>query len=242
MAVKLCTIDPDGDLLLRLTCPVEETQETTKSQVSEPIATSDDAFFSSFKEITVQDEAPEEVHMLVSSKHLRLASEVFSALLQPNFKEGQVLQATGKLELPLPDDNPAVLEILLNIIHGRTKDIPRKMHIHTMASLATLADKYQMAEAMELFVELLWKPSLQESRPKTYDDDLVSWLTVAWIFKWPDEFKHFTRLAVREGSGALNKAILPVPERVLSMHLFSRIFTRLNSYRRNRRAAPTWGS
>lgn len=221
MTVKLCTIDPEGDLLLRLTCPVEETQGITKSQEPEPIATSDDAFFSSFNQIAVHDEAAQEVHILVSSKHLRLASRVFYALLQPNFKEGQVLQATGKLELPLPDDDPAVLEILLNIIHGRTKDIPRRMDIHTMASLATLADKYQMAEAIELLVELLWKPLLQESRPKTYNDDLVPWLTVAWIFKWPDEFKHFTRLAVREGSGTLNNATLPVPERVLGIHLFS---------------------
>lgn len=68
------------------------------------------------------------VHMLVSSKHMMLASPVFRAMLRPDtFKEGQTLQAAGKLEVSLPDDDPVALVVLLNIIHGQTRKVPRRV-------------------------------------------------------------------------------------------------------------------
>ena len=70
------------------------------------------------------------VHMLVSSKHMMLVSPVFKAMLQAStFKEGQKLSAAGKVEVPLPEDDSTAFEVVLNIIHGRNKLVPRVLSL-----------------------------------------------------------------------------------------------------------------
>ena len=97
-------------------------------------------------------ESDEVVNMLVSSKHMMLASPVFKAMLQRStFKEGTKLSSAGKVEVPLPDDNPTAFIIVLDVIHGRNKRVPRKMDLEMLARISVIVDKYQMAEAVESY-------------------------------------------------------------------------------------------
>ena len=50
-------------------------------------------------------------------------------MLQPKFKEGLQLHSYSYVELPLPDDNLAALLILLNLIYGQFKKVPRKIDL-----------------------------------------------------------------------------------------------------------------
>lgn len=74
--------------------------------------------------------------MLVSSAHLKLASPVFKAMLQSNrFMEGQTLKTTGKVEIALPDDDAESVELLMNIVHNRSKRIPRQINVESLSQV-----------------------------------------------------------------------------------------------------------
>lgn len=76
-AGSITSIDPDGDLLLHL--PPPSSRNSSQKYT---------------------------VHVLVSSKHMSLASPVFKAMLTGGFQEAVELKAAGKTEIPLPDEVP----------------------------------------------------------------------------------------------------------------------------------------
>ncbi|KAH6674164.1 hypothetical protein B0J14DRAFT_562297 [Halenospora varia] len=90
----------------------------------------------------------EQIQMLVSSKHLSLASSVFGAMFKNNFRAGLELQSSGKAEVPLPEDDLEAFTVLMSIIHGRGRQIPRKVPLSLLLKLAILVDKYQLLEAV----------------------------------------------------------------------------------------------
>jgi hypothetical protein len=55
---------------------------------------------------------------------------------------------------PLPDDNPDALRILLEIVHFRNRQVPKKVSFAMLTHLSILVDKYQMLEAVEPFANL----------------------------------------------------------------------------------------
>lgn len=142
------------------------------------------------------------VHMLVSSKHLMLASPAFKAMLQPStFEEGRKLSAAGKVEVPLPEDDPTAFEVVLNIIHGRNKLVPRVISLELLTSVSLLVDKYQMAEAVDCFSDT-WIGALIEDLPRAYtsktdSDNVLLWLQVSWVFEKDEVFTKMTGLLER---------------------------------------------
>jgi hypothetical protein len=68
--------------------------------------------------------ATSEAHTRVSSRHVILASRNFRDMLgNDHFEEGQTLQSEGKLDVPLPEDNPDTFIILLSIVHAHTRKV-----------------------------------------------------------------------------------------------------------------------
>ena len=230
--MELHKFDPEGDLLLILgQQPGEEVDweaETDEGSV-DLISSSDEPSPISVEHasnLITLVEGPnfesrkplKEIQMLVSSRHMMLASPVWKAMLQhSNFKEGEQLRSKGKVEVPLPDDDPTAFELLLNIIHGRVRQVPRQVTLETVASLGVLVDKYQMQEVVELHVEL-WMPALRSKLPGRLTEDYLQWLSISWVFKLRAEFKILTRIAIRESScklsGSKENSFL-VPDTVL---------------------------
>jgi hypothetical protein len=164
-------------------------------------------YASSKEDIFSQSKGPDTlIHMLVSSKHMMLASPVFKAMLQAStFKEGQKLSAAGKVEVPLPEDDPNAIEVALNIIHGRNKLVPRVLSLELLTSVSLLVDKYQMAEAVQCFSDT-WISALIEDIPEVYpsktdSDNVLLWLQVSWVFENSEVFTKMTELLER-GCGA----------------------------------------
>ncbi|RFU27529.1 hypothetical protein B7463_g8814, partial [Scytalidium lignicola] len=141
-----------------------------------------------FEEFLVEEKAEVEVRMLVSSRHLILASTVFKAMLQDRFKEGRELRSKGFLELPLPDDDPATFSILLDIIHGRTRKVPRKVTFNELTVITILVDKYQLQEVVEPYSEN-WINRLRPKVLNYFNDDLTVWLSIFWVFGYDQQFK-----------------------------------------------------
>ncbi len=233
MAVELLTFDPDGDLLLVLADGVEKGESTdgdrevdgTPEQKATQLALPDiftsttlrDSEGNSYEPL--ETEAPKfqkEVHMLVSSKHLMLASPVFKAMLQHNnFKEGDTLRSSGQVKVPLPDDDPTSLKILLDIVHGRVRAVPRQVTLKIMTELSVLVDKYQMLEVVELYVEV-WMNTLKTSVPMFFTADLLAWLSISWVFGLADIFTQISRIAMRGSTDLFgaHESHLPIPQPV----------------------------
>ena len=164
------------------------------------------------------------VHMLVSSKHMMLASPVFKAMLQAStFKEGQTLSAAGKVEVPLPEDDPNAFEVVLNIIHGRNKLVPRVLSLEMLTSVSLLVDKYQMAEAVQCFSDT-WIGALIEDLPEVYPSKMpgsvLRWLQISWVFENNEVFTKMTELLERGCHAYLRKVVdkrLLIPDPIFGM-------------------------
>ena len=59
--------------------------------------------------------------------------------------------STSHLKLPLPDDDPDALRILLNMIHGHAYRLPQEVAFCTLADIAVLVDKYALHEIAEVY-------------------------------------------------------------------------------------------
>ncbi|OCK89655.1 uncharacterized protein K441DRAFT_734709 [Cenococcum geophilum 1.58] len=177
------TFDPNGDITLIMRSHLEDDQTSERTTTTE----------------SVIESTPMHVRMLVSSKHLVLASSVFGAMLQGRFNEGQTLRSAGYLELPLPDDDPVAFSILLDVIHGHTRKVPHK---------------YQLQEVVEVFSDG-WVQALSREVPASLTADLIHWLCIFWVFGQSDKFKLMTRIMERESGGTIWTEDLPIPPAVL---------------------------
>jgi hypothetical protein len=160
------------------------------------------------------------VPMLVSSRHMMLASPVFRAMLDGNFKEGCDLTSNGKVQVPLPNDDPTALAIVLDIIHGHNRRVPREVDLELLTEISILADKYQMVEAVEFFAES-WIEGLKSSIPEDYSTekrDVHRWIGISWVFGRSSEFKTMTELTgTSTGAGLVDDVDerLPIPSIIL---------------------------
>jgi len=153
------------------------------------------------------------------------------AIFSHGFSEGEALRIQGTAEIPLPDDDPAAMAILLDIIHTRGRRVPRKVSLTLLALLAIGIDKYQIQDASEFYADI-WLNSFKDEYGDFVidnDSDLTSqlmWLTISWIFRNPAIFNLVTANLIREDKWCMFKdetkvpgtdQVLPLPMTVLGM-------------------------
>ncbi|TGO80824.1 hypothetical protein BPOR_1678g00010 [Botrytis porri] len=248
------TIDPDGDLLLILNERRKNSVSKRKMGGMEMVTTTvDDSGIgdeiAGEGEVgvleTVEEDADgnvnvsevvdkekdkskkelKEIHMLVSSKHMVLVSPVFKAMLQwSNFKEGYAMKAHGKVEVPLPDDDPDAMRILVDIVHCHHKDVPRKVKLSLLTHLAILVDKYRLHEAVQIYSDM-WISQAKKKFPSSMAEDgievCLQWLCISWVFEKARDFTSLTRIFLQESTTSLAEMIresnwdIPVPSSVI---------------------------
>lgn len=194
MAPEDIIIDPGGDLFLILAHDAGNESDGTCI---------DDENTTGQKTVRVQ----------CSSKHLTLASSVFEAMLSRKFREDVILRSKRTSELPLPDDDPAVLLILLNIIHGQNKEIPLEIDLCMLTQIAIVVDKYQLQMVVGI-LSRVWIDRLSTTIPQSVTEDLRRWIYVTWIFRCPTEFKLATQIAERQCESRIDETgeiDLPIP-------------------------------
>ena len=102
----------------------------------------------------------------VSSSALCLASPVFRAMLGANgsFKESKSLQerkgSEPPIEITLGGDNPQAMAVILRIIHHQHDYVPESLSEINLWQIAVLVDKYDLREAIKLWINLWIKPYL----------------------------------------------------------------------------------
>ena len=111
--------------------------------------------------------ARREVELQVSSKHLSLASKVFGHCI--------VGQSNGNKDIiraPLSSDDCGAMQILLTIIYGLTRKVPRRVDVQDLLQLVILIDKYEFHEAVKVFTNM-W---FEQLRPALFRIIIKTWV------------------------------------------------------------------
>jgi hypothetical protein len=139
----------------------------------------------------------QEVHCIVSSRHMMLASEHFEKLLGGDNEEAVSLKSSGHVTIELSVE-PDTLIILLQIIHGKSREVPRQMSLALLRKLAVMVNDFGMLGSVEFFADTWIDHSKREGLPGSYTEDVLSWLFVFFVFERAEEFKDMTRLTQQE--------------------------------------------
>ncbi len=95
------------------------------------------------------------MRILVWSKVLIWTSPVFKTMLTGSFAEAQnpTHDSDGKRTLQLPDDDPAAMPKICQIIHHKPNTHSKDYHYESLNRLAILSDKYDFTETLCFWFE-----------------------------------------------------------------------------------------
>ncbi|TRX94186.1 hypothetical protein FHL15_004954 [Xylaria flabelliformis] len=155
-----------------------------------------------------------QIHLQVSSAHLKLASRYFQKAFDSKFKESQP-DSDGLLHVDASGWDTEALLIVLRVIHGQNRKIPKTMDLELLAKIAVIVDYYDCHEMFDAFAEL-WLQKLKGRFILLHrlDRELLLLLFVSWVFGWTNEFKLATRIVLRQSKGPLRTLDLPIPEAI----------------------------
>lgn len=229
MEPLLHTFDPNGDiiLILRDLSPAfavwkESAKSPPKKRPRSAIEEvfpelSDKSLLEGKREDHLEEGRSEHssVEMRVCSRHLVLASSYFKKMLDGDWKEAKALQTqqTFRMEIKEPWD-PDALRILMDIMHGRTRKVPKSISLEMLAKIAVLVDYYQCLEVVEVWVNM-WIEPLKITAPKRYSRDTILWMCISWVFRQRVLFQAATSAALMHSRERVQTMELPIPESVI---------------------------
>ncbi|WQF77009.1 Putative SKP1/BTB/POZ domain superfamily protein [Colletotrichum destructivum] len=155
-----------------------------------------------------------EVSFLVSSRHLSLASDYFKTQLSSRWRKATTIRLDGRCQFDASDWDVDALLLLLRIIHGRTKEIPRRVDLETLAKVAVLIDYYKCHDAIAFFSDM-WVEALKPQLPSECNRELVLWLSISIILQQDTVFQAVTKTAVQKSKGPIPTLELPIPPRLV---------------------------
>ncbi|KAH7127968.1 hypothetical protein B0J13DRAFT_564793 [Dactylonectria estremocensis] len=146
-----------------------------------------------------------EIRMQLSSRHLILASPYFRKMLNGPWMEGSQVPR----EISASGWDEKALVIVLDIIHGHHRDVPKSLDLQTLTKVAVIVDYYGCEEAMEPYARP-WILDTKETLPQVYDDNCILWLCVSWVFSQSRIFEAMTELIVKHTEGPIDVPHLPI--------------------------------
>ncbi|KAH7308507.1 hypothetical protein B0I35DRAFT_360905 [Stachybotrys elegans] len=161
-----------------------------------------------------EDEAPSEIQMRVSSRHLCLASPYFEKMLSGTWKESTSNQE-GLYKISVSDWNVEALLIVFNIIHGHNRNVPRSIGLEMLAEVAAIVDYFDCREAVDPFHDI-WIQSLKGQIPKSYGKDSTLWLSISWVFFRMDVMNKMAQLTLMNCTKTPQTMDLPFPPTLIT--------------------------
>ncbi|KAF4416342.1 hypothetical protein FACUT_12638 [Fusarium acutatum] len=182
--------------------------ETTKARRDSPMTLDNDQ---SYPRGSLEEGGSTQVEFRVSSRHLSLVSPVFRAMLESQFKESR-LNDQGLYELQASEWDAEALVILLDIIHGHHREVPKRISVETLSHIAIIVDYYGCHEIMEL-VFAAWVSYLGPAEEFVKQDPL-RWLFISWVFRQESLFTTATKMLLLYDNGKY-VVDLPIPQPIL---------------------------
>lgn len=154
-----------------------------------------------------------EFRMLVSGKHLELASSIFKTMVTGPFAEGKV-DLSGIRRITASDWDPEAFKIILTIMHGYNRDVPRSLSLEMLAKVAMIVNYYECLESVESYIDI-WLEDLRSELPTGYGRDCILCVFISWVFSKPVMFRNMTQLALRHSQKLIEAEDFPIPADIL---------------------------
>lgn len=139
--------------------------------------------------------------LLASSVHLTNASPYFKALLTGPFSEATDLSQNGTVEIPLPDDDPEAMLIVMKAVHGVWRGIKPRLKLELLKNIAVVVDKYDLFDSV-CTVLGTWVSTVRVGDRRARLQDVAIWfLCVAFVFNQGGAFQFATRELVLDTGG-----------------------------------------
>ena len=151
------------------------------------------------------------VRIRVSSQHLILASSYFKRSLESGMLESRTLSAEGRVNISMKDQSSEAMLIVMNIIHGRTRKIPRFTELDLLTEIAILVDYLNCHEVVEPFSDL-WLKYFQGCHYFVDSKEFIQWICISVVFNRETLLSVLTDAAVRQARGPVKTLGLPIPE------------------------------
>ncbi|KAB5536112.1 hypothetical protein GE09DRAFT_341279 [Coniochaeta sp. 2T2.1] len=153
------------------------------------------------------------VLLKVSTSHLILASDRAKRILMGPWREANAVYPDGLRHWDIEGclDSKA-LTIVMDIIHGRTRQVPRSLELDMLAKVAVVVDDLQCHEAVEVFSEM-WIGEFY--LPTQYTRDLVLWICIASVFQRQDLLDSAIQTAILQCTEEFRTLDLPIPSTVV---------------------------
>ncbi|POR32029.1 Uncharacterized protein TPAR_07766 [Tolypocladium paradoxum] len=158
-----------------------------------------------------------EVCFRLSSKHLKTASKYFRTQLRSPWKEHIDVAEDGSCIVRAEEWNEQALLIVMNIIHGRSKQVPRNLNLQLMAQVAVIVDYYACHEATWFFHKT-WVGNyirVWYTAGYGYGRDLMLWLFVTITFYSSSWFQEAAKSVIRTSTGTICAMNLPIASAII---------------------------
>ena len=121
---------------------------------------------------TMEVESEPIARFQVSSRHLALASPVFKDMIHSEDEKSHMFREQSFAQVPLADDDPGALLVLLRLLHNQHRLVPRKVDLWMLTKIAILVDKYELLEVTHLLASD-WLSSVKETIPPKLNENLL---------------------------------------------------------------------
>jgi hypothetical protein len=206
--IERAIVDPNGDAWLIIKDPKWQLP-AWKTNSATPNDTTDTA---------TEATRPDEVHILVSSRQLRIVSAYFDNMFKGSYKETQLGSFDGKYHISADGWNPDALKLAMNIAHVQVNAIPDKIALTTLVELVVVTDYYDMERAVAVYTKPWVDQHLKEAfKVNWYGVESTLLLFLASKFNNTDVVTPKARLAVQESAGPIQDLGLPFPGDIVGM-------------------------
>ncbi|KAF5622289.1 integral membrane protein [Fusarium sp. NRRL 52700] len=158
------------------------------------------------------EDSPTEKHFLCSKKHLTLACRRAAKLFSSQFKEASV-ESDGLYHWKFEGIfNDEAFELVLKIIHGKTRNIPRSVKLDLLANIATIVDDLECHEAVAFFsTNWLFGWNSEWLQPgQLRNKPLAQVILASFVFEHASLFQTYTKMAIRHNIDVVSTYDLPI--------------------------------
>lgn len=230
---KFYEVDPDADTLLIIPHPSKQfapwqqdnSPPTSPSSVQDASAAYAGILRGTSRppNIYASIASSPETRIKVSSKHLSLVSKHFrNKFRYLAGQEDTQAAADGRFHVTLGGYDPAAVAIVMDIIHGRGRKVPKTVGLEMLAKVAVFVDAFRCFEAVEVYAERWFEKLLGggDVPGGDYGRDSVLWIYASYVFRQSDVFRRATRTAVLDSDGLIRTLGLQVRAGVISKYNF----------------------
>lgn len=200
-------IDPEGDVIIVVLPEAPAKKATTDSNAQSAESPKSTPTQTTSVEITPV------ARFRVCSKHLSLASSYFKSRLNARWSDSESRASDGSKELSLSGFSTEAVQILLNAMHGRNRQIPRAVDHELMVGIAHLTDYLQCQEIVEHFGQSWVNPAI--ILPVQITSQLKGWIMASICFRHAQACKHTTQIAQRHATDSFDPGLLPIPKSIV---------------------------